>query len=291
MNRNMHRVYVSSFFLIGIITTLFFAVYGYSYYITSVEKRFFLSNHDYLKPSGLLGHATGIAGSFMMIFGVAVYMLRKRWKKVLRFGYLKHWLEFHIFLCSLGPVLVLYHTAFKFGGIVAVSFWSMAAVVLSGVAGRFIYVRIPRTIQGNELSVKELDKMGEELSSRLKADYSVNGEIIPKIEKINFIDKYKNLTLSRSFVSQFKDYFLINSLLKEIKNDLKLLNLNSKREKEILRLAKSKLIISQRIGMLRTMQKLFKYWHIVHLPFAIVMFIIMIIHIVIAAAFGYTWIF
>jgi len=287
----MHRVYVSSFFLIGIITTLFFAVYGYSYYITSVEKRFFLSNHDYLKPSGLLGHATGIAGSFMMIFGVAVYMLRKRWKKVLRFGYLKHWLEFHIFLCSLGPVLVLYHTAFKFGGIVAVSFWSMTAVVLSGVAGRFIYVRIPRTIQGNELSVKELDKMGEELSSRLKADYSVNGEIIPKIEKINFIDKYKNLTLSRSFVSQFKDYFLINSLLKEIKNDLKLLNLNSKREKEILRLAKSKLIISQRIGMLRTMQKLFKYWHIVHLPFAIVMFIIMIIHIVIAAAFGYTWIF
>jgi hypothetical protein len=291
MNKNMHRVYVSSFFLIGIITTLFFAVYGYSYYITSVEKRFFLSNHDYLKPSGLLGHATGITGSFMMIFGVAVYMLRKRWKKVLRFGYLKHWLEFHIFLCSLGPVLVLYHTAFKFGGIVAVSFWSMAAVVLSGVAGRFIYVRIPRTIQGNELSVKELDKMGEELSSRLKADYSVNGEIIPKIEKINFIDKYKNLTLSRSFVSQFKDYFLINSLLKEIKNDLKLLNLNSKREKEILRLAKSKLIISQRIGMLRTMQKLFKYWHIVHLPFAIVMFIIMIIHIVIAAAFGYTWIF
>jgi hypothetical protein len=70
----------------------------------------------------------------------------------------------------------------------------MAAVVLSGVAGRFIYVRIPRTIQGNELSVKELDKMGEELSSRLKADHSVNGEIIPKIEKINFIDKYKNLT-------------------------------------------------------------------------------------------------
>lgn len=287
----MHRIYISSFFLVGIMTTLFFAFYGFSYYTTSVEKRFFLSNHDYLKPSGLFGHGTGIAGSFMMIFGVAVYMLRKRWKKVFRIGYLKHWLEFHIFLCSLGPILVLYHTAFKFGGIVAVSFWSMAAVVLSGVAGRFIYVRIPRTIQGNELSVKELDKMGDELSSRLKADYSVNGEIMPKIEKINFVDKYKNLTLRQSFVNQFKDYFLINSLLKEIKNSLKPLNLNSKREKEILRLVKSKLIISQRIGMLRTMQKLFKYWHIVHLPFAIVMFIIMLIHIGIAAAFGYTWIF
>ena len=48
----------------------------------------------------------------------------------------KHWLEFHIFLCTVGPLLVLYHTAFKFGGIVSVSFWSMVLVVLSGVAGK-----------------------------------------------------------------------------------------------------------------------------------------------------------
>ncbi|HVO73002.1 MAG TPA: hypothetical protein VMT35_03200 [Ignavibacteriaceae bacterium] len=291
MNKNVHRVYIGSFFLIGTIITLFLAVKGYSYYTTPVEQRFFLPNHDSLKPSGLLGHGAGIIGSFMMVFGVAVYMVRKRWKKFFRIGYLKHWLEFHIFLCSLGPVLVLYHTAFKFGGIVAISFWSMAAVVLSGVAGRFIYVRIPRTIQGNELNVKELDKMGQELSIRLKTDYSVNGEIMPKIEKINFTDKYRNLSLRKSLINQFKDYFIINSLLKEIKNDLKPLNLNSKRKKEILRLAKSKLIISKRIGMLRIMQKLFKYWHIVHLPFAIIMFLIMAIHIAVAVAFGYTWIF
>jgi len=291
MNKKVHRIYIGSFFIIGIIITVFLAVYGYSYFSVPVEKRFFHAYHNNLKPSGFLGHGIGILGSLMMVFGVAIYMIRKRWKKFFNIGYLKHWLEFHIFLCSVGPILVLYHTAFKFGGIVAVSFWSMAAVVLSGVIGRFIYVRIPRTIQGNELSVREIDRMGEELTIRLKKDYSINGEVMPKIDKVNLIDKYRNLSLYKSFVNQFKDYFIINSLIKEIKKDLKPLRLNRKREKEIRRLAKSKLVISQRIGMLRTMQKLFRYWHIIHLPFAIVMFLIMIIHIAIAIAFGYTWIF
>jgi len=67
---------------------------------------------------------------------------------------------------------VLYHTALKFGGIVAVSFWSMAAVVLSGVIGRFIYVRIPRTIQGNELSVKELEP------GRRRIDYQAEAGLL-----------------------------------------------------------------------------------------------------------------
>jgi hypothetical protein len=51
-----------------------------------------------LKPSGSLGHGYGIAGSLMMIFGVSIYMIRKRVRRFFNIGYLKHWLEFHIFL-------------------------------------------------------------------------------------------------------------------------------------------------------------------------------------------------
>jgi hypothetical protein len=39
------------------------------------------------------------------------------------------------------------------------------------------------------------------------------------------------------------------------------------------------------------MQKMLKYWHVAHLPFAVVMFIIMVIHVAITIAFGYKWIF
>ena len=86
-------------------------------------------------------------------------MARKRYRILSRIGLLKHWLEFHIFLCTLGPILVLFHTAFKFGGLVAISFWSMVAVFLSGIIGRFIYLQIPRTIEGRELSLNEVRDM------------------------------------------------------------------------------------------------------------------------------------
>lgn len=72
-----------------------------------------------------------------------------------RFGRLKYWLEFHIFLCTLGPIMILFHTAFKFGGIVSISFWTMVLVVIIWVIGRFIYIQILRTIEGRELTLEE----------------------------------------------------------------------------------------------------------------------------------------
>lgn len=50
------------------------------------------------------------------------------------------------------PILVLFHTTFKFGGIVSIAFWSMVIVVLSGVVGRFLYIRLPRDWQGREFT-------------------------------------------------------------------------------------------------------------------------------------------
>jgi len=291
MNKTLHRIYIILFFIIGIGVTLLLAVNGYQYYNTPLEERFFRQQDELLKPSGILGHGVGILGSLMMIIGVAVYMLRKRIRRFFNIGYLKNWLEFHIFLCTVGPVLVLFHTAFKFGGIVVVSFWSMVAVVASGVAGRFIYVQIPRTIQGKELTAMELNEMNDDLTHRLKSEYSINGDIISKLERHFEIEKYKRVGFGTSFVMMIQDYFGTRSVLHQIKRELHHQNIKGEREKEILRISKSKLILSRKIGMLRTTQKLFRYWHIVHLPFAIIMFIIMFIHIAITIIFGYKWIF
>jgi hypothetical protein len=291
MNKSLHRIYVILFIIVGIGVTALLGINGFQYYSAPIEQRFFQPQYELLKPSGLLGHAFGILGSIMMIIGVAVYMIRKRVRRFLTVGYLKYWLEFHIFLCTVGPIFVLYHTAFKFGGIVAVSFWSMVAVVASGVVGRFIYIQIPHTIQGKELDVKELSDINEDLTHRLKSEFSINGNIISRLERHSQIDKYKQVSFGTSFVMMIQDFWGTQSVLRQIKRELKHLGLRGEREKEILRISKSKLVLSRRIGMLRTTQKLFRYWHIVHLPFAITMFVIMFIHIAVTIAFGYKWIF
>jgi len=49
--------------------------------------------------------------------------------------------------------------------------------------------------------------------------------------------------------------------------------------------------MARRIAFLRTSQKFFQLWHIFHLPFAITMFVIMVIHVAVTIIFGYKWIF
>src|SRR5512135_2149039 len=167
MSKSVHLVFVMFLVLIAVTSTIVIGIRGFSYYTTPLEQRPFHAQYESLKPTGLEGHAFGIFGSLMIMVGVAMYSSRKRLRVFGGLGRIKHWLEFHIFLCLLGPILVLYHTTFKFGGLVAVSFWSMSAVVLSGVIGRYLYVQIPKGMQGNELSVADLNAENEKLSATL----------------------------------------------------------------------------------------------------------------------------
>ena len=291
MNKTLHKVYVGLFLIVGISVTILLAIYGFDYYSTPLEERFFNSSHDLLKPSGALGHGLGIIGTLMMIVGVSVYMIRKRYRKFFNIGYLKHWLEFHIFLCSVGPVLVLYHTAFKFGGIVSVSFWSMVLVVLSGVVGRFIYLQIPRTIEGQEISINELNSIKDKFAIKVRSVMSEDSSTLLEFERVSSADRYKSFRLITAVGFFIRDYFDIKRVIRMLKMRMKLLGIGKSEKYELIKAAKSEIIIARRIALLRTSQKLFHWWHIFHLPFAITMFVIMVIHVAVTIIFGYKWIF
>ena len=193
------------FIIVGVTVTILLALNGYQYYTSPLDQRFFNPDHIALKPSGIWGHGFGIVGTLMMIIGVAVYMVRKRARKLLNFGYLKHWLELHIFLCTLGPVLILYHTAFKFGGIVSVSFWSMVLVVLSGVVGRFIYVQIPRTIEGQEMGINAINDLRVNLAAKVSEALDLDQKVMSDFQILASPERYKDLTFLQALFSTFRD--------------------------------------------------------------------------------------
>jgi hypothetical protein len=291
MNKTVHLIYVGTFFVVGILVLILLAFNGYQYYSLPIEERFFSASHNVLKPSGSWGHGFGIVGTLMMIVGVAIYMVRKRSRKLFTFGYLKHWLELHIFLCTVGPILVLYHTAFKFGGIVSVSFWSMVLVVLSGVVGRFIYIQIPRTIQGKEIDMNDLVSMREELVDKMKLEMLFDVSLINELDELASPVRYKSLNIFDTFLFYFKDFFRIRSFHSKLKKNLAISGFSKIRRREIKNKAQAEIILSRRLGMLRTMQNLFRYWHVAHLPFALAMLVIMVIHVIVTITFGYKWIF
>jgi hypothetical protein len=259
--------------LITVFATGYLAYTGYTYYSLPLEERFYHPRHTWFKPSGIYGQGLGVFGTLMMLIGVSMYIARKRYNFLSKTIRLKYLLEFHIFLCTLGPILILFHTAFKFGGIVSIAFWSMVAVVFSGVIGRFIYMQIPRTIEGRALTLREVKNLKTDLGAVLDEKFNIDDHTLEMVDNVTNSENasYKNV--------------------KQLRKELRIKKIPKEDQVYILKLVRDDVKLSGKIARLETMQRFFKYWHVAHLPFALIMLVIVIIHITITVAFGYKWIF
>jgi hypothetical protein len=100
--------------------------------------------------SELFGHSIGVIGFIFMLMTETLYSLRKRSRSV-RWGRMSDWLQFHIFTGLVGPYMVLLHTSWKFNGLAGVTTLFTIIIVISGFIGRYIFTRIPRTMDGLEI--------------------------------------------------------------------------------------------------------------------------------------------
>jgi hypothetical protein len=183
--------------------------------------------------------------------------------------------------------MILFHTAFKFGGIVSISFWSMVAVVASGVLGRFIYLQIPRTIHGQELSMHEIQEarlsLVRDIEERLSGSAILIGDVIQESGEAHATNNKR-----RGFLGNYMDdWKKAKSLRKRLQN----LGINKDVRSKVLSLITEEWALNRKKDRLLVMQRYFRYWHIAHLPFALIMLVIMIIHVGVTLAFGYKWIF
>lgn len=264
-------------------------VVGWDYYSKPLEERAFHEMHEQLKPTGFVGHGYGIVGSLFMLIGVGTYSLRKRVSWMQNLGKLRSWLRFHIFLCTTGPALVLWHTSLKFQGIVAVSFWSMVLVVASGVLGRYVYNRIPKTEDGKFRNVEFLRDEQRETRRRIGALI----ELSP--------DHERQLGLSAGALNLRSTW---SALLEAIRFDVNGLvhargdraffasrRLDSGVQEQLVPLLRDYRWKTRQQVLLEPLQRIFTYWHVFHLPLASLMFLILAVHVGVAIVFGYTWIF
>ena len=104
-----------------------------------------------IPPAGaLFGHLLGVLGFILMLFTETLYSIRKR-SRTARWGSMASWLQFHIFTGLVGPYLVFLHTSWKFNGLAGATTLLTVIIVVSGFIGRYIYTRIPRTLEGVEI--------------------------------------------------------------------------------------------------------------------------------------------
>ena len=118
--------------------------------ITAVYGLVVVTTREIPPASELFGHGMGIVGFIFMLMTETLYSLRKRSRSV-KWGRMSTWLQLHIFTGIVGPYMVLLHSSWKFNGLAGATTLLTAIIVISGFIGRYIYTRIPRTMDGLEI--------------------------------------------------------------------------------------------------------------------------------------------
>ena len=292
MRDRVFNTFISMLYLISIVAILYFAYDGMEYYLLELKARPHDPLHTNLKPGGIFGHGFGIIGSLFVIL-LFLYSARKRFLLGLRFGNIRKWLNVHIFFGIIGPLLITLHTAGKLHGLVSVSYFSMLAVMFSGILGRYIYIQIPRDEEGHELEVGEVEEKSQVLSAMLVKDFDVPKDVMDEVQRLTevefYVGKSQLYTMILIILDDFQRPFRFWQLKKFIQRSHP--EFPPKAKRRIILYSKKKSLLHRRKVFLGAVTNVFHLWHVVHKPFAWIMFIIMFVHVVITVLMGYRWVF
>jgi hypothetical protein len=259
-----------------------------SYYVAPLKDRPHLPADALFRSSRRWGHGLGIAGALILL-ATLLYPLRKTLKLLRQRGRMAAWLRYHIWCGLAGPIFVTLHGTFKFGGLVAISYWSMVAVMLSGIIGRYIYVQIPRSLQGQELGERELAERDAALLAELRSDLAQDPDLLADVDGICRIPGAVQARGVRLLLFTLRDDLSRGRRTRLLKRRLRSTHHYTKALiREITAVARRRSLLRRRIAVLHVSRDLLRHWHSIHRPFALVMFGIAIVHVVAALALGYT---
>jgi hypothetical protein len=239
-----------------------------------------------------LGYALGIIGGSMMA-ALLLYPLRKRYRSLRFLGTTRHWFKAHMVLGVVGPVLILYHCNFTVSSLNSrVALFCTLLVATSGIIGRYLYAQIHQGLYGEKVSLRSLVS---EMQASL-AEIAVFGPVTE--EFLQQLNVFSNSVLEppqgvlHSAMRPFS--FAFRTRWAYLRMSWKLRKAPEARAEvcdvithQELRMAKAirhqvrqHLKQVRRVAHLSFFEKLFSLWHILHLPFFLMLLISAVVHIV-----------
>jgi hypothetical protein len=282
---SVFRAVLVTLYLVSFAGIAWFLLQGAPFYLTPLGERAHHDGYWAFKAGGTLGLRLGVVGSSMMVV-MLLYSLRKRVGWLRRAGPLSRWLDVHIYLGVVGPLLVILHSAFKVGGLVALSFWSMILVATSGLLGRYLYLQIPRTRAGEALALAELESLDRGLAERLRVGFRLSEAALARLDALAATDSGRRGLLVGLFRLPIEDLRLRRRLAAFTHS---LSGLPRPLLRELRQVARQKALLRRRLLLWDRLHELFHYWHVIHKPFAIVMYLFMVLHVAVALMTGYGW--
>jgi len=161
--RRGHRMYLAT----GALILAWLAVKGWNYYPLTRLERLHSPLHATLRPAGAWGHGVGIVATAFMLLNF-LYPVRKRARALAGVGSIRSWLDFHMFVGFMSPLVIAFHAAFQSNNQLATATAAaLLVVVLTGIFGRFIYGLVPSS-GGKDVELLDLVGRWDRLKARLE---------------------------------------------------------------------------------------------------------------------------
>ena len=226
------------------------------------------------KSSSLFGHGIGIIGFLFMLSTETLYSLRKRARGRAR-GRMSTWLQIHIFTGLVGSYMVLLHSAWKFNGLAGAVMLMTVIIVASGIIGRYIYTAVPRTVDGAEVTLRDLEQQIALADDQLQALGVTRSAAMARLATASASGSGASLVFGRTLEQWRYD--------REVRRVLKS---QGEQAQQLRRLLDERFRWQRQIQSLAVARRLLAVWHTVHIPIGVALFTLAFIHIAAALYFA-----
>jgi hypothetical protein len=244
-----------------------------------------------IDPKDGVGYWLGIAGSLTML-ALLLYPLRKKYASWQRFGTVVGWFKWHMILGIVGPVMILFHSGFHVRATnSAVAALTLTLVVVSGIVGRYLYSKLHIGIYGTKSSALALIKDAEvfrqsfgdglEDAASIQAELSLfvaevlpePGSIMGSIRQYSLVDRQSQARHLRLMV-EAEAIIAAQALRQHWSSESYESRLN-KAEQQL----KAYFACLKRATGFRVYERIFAFWHILHMPLFFMLIFVVLAHI------------
>ena len=265
---------------------------GARYYLAPTAVRVRDPLHPWLRPSGIIGQSAGILALVIFLF-LWLYPLRKKWKALAFTGSIGKWLDVHVALALSLPFLLAIHSAWRSDGLIGLGLVAMMVVIASGIVGRYLYTRIPRAKNGVELTREDIAVQRRQMIERLAETTGLDDAAVERAldlepdaaghespPKVLWHLVTNDLTRRRRTRALRQRWTTVAPGTRP---------LSRAALREAVSIADREISMAQQARMLDATQRVFRYWHVAHRPFAITALVAVTIHVTVVIAVGATW--
>jgi len=244
-----------------------------------------------LTPETGTGYWLGIVGSVLMLL-LLLYPLRKRLPSLRAIGSVTFWFNTHMVFGVAGPVLVLWHANFKLGSVnCGVALITMLVVAVSGVFGRYLHRKVNIDLEERKALAREVIADADELRGFLGSSEAVAERMVRDLNAYSQLGTYAPRTVllgllrvpyvwCRGTVLRVRLLGVARQVIAvEGRRRGRPRKVQNRQFAGVNEFVSRHLVAARRAAALSAYERLFRLWHLFHLPLFYLLVIVAVVHV------------